>query len=167
MSRRSRRGRRGQGTVEFALVFPLVAVTLLGLISASWLFFQSSALADGARSGVREATLETSLDQAHGGQNCESGSPLPIETAVAKAAPELAVNPSPLCYTPSPGSGRATTLTQAPDPHRVSITVVAMPSLANATTVTVTVSYPGQGVAPPLSGMFPMTASSQLPMVVS
>src|ERR1700676_4898677 len=104
MSTRRRRDSRGQSMVEFALVFPIAIVLCLGIISGSYLFFQSSTLSDGARAGARMATLETSLQDTSptGCVLCLSGSgestaATTIEAAVAKAAPQLVINSNRLC----------------------------------------------------------------------
>lgn len=76
--------------VEFVLVVPIALALIFGIIAACYLFFQNSALHDGASAGARAASIETALVNPNGGQLCESGQPTPIEQTVARAAPSLA-----------------------------------------------------------------------------
>ena len=163
--RRRRRSVGGQSLVEFAIVCPIAILIVLAILSGSWLFFQNEAVVDGSRGGARAASIATSLYKDDGtgtGTYCESSAPTTIAFAVAHAAPQLTVNPSILCT-----SGGSTTHLQAKTaaPGKASITVDATPSLAAPTSVTVTVSYSAQGLAPPLNRSFTFTASSVQPML--
>lgn len=51
------RGDRGQSTVEFALVLPLVALLLLGLLQAGLFLRDHLVVAAAAREGAREAAV--------------------------------------------------------------------------------------------------------------
>lgn len=51
------RGDRGQSTVEFALVLPLVALLLLGLLQAGLFLRDQLVVAAAAREGAREAAV--------------------------------------------------------------------------------------------------------------
>jgi hypothetical protein len=124
---RARRRSRGQAMVEFALVFPMVITLCLGLISGSWLFWQGSALSDGAKGGVRAASIMSApstgtgapLDfvpsgsdpcaSFPGGQGWnlggESGSPEQIEVAVGHDANQVTVSQKPLCVPSNAGGG--------------------------------------------------------------
>jgi Flp pilus assembly protein TadG len=133
--------------VEFAIVFPVALLVILGIIVGSFLFFQSEAVTNGARGGSRWATVESSLYVASGGNFCESGNPDTIVNAVKKSANVVPVNTAQLCTV----GGSTTELVQTPnDPSKANIVVDATPSLAAPTCVTITVTY----VASPLSVPF-------------
>ena len=152
--------RLGQSMVEFALVAPIAIALLTATLSAAWLFFQSSALADGARGGARMSSIQTSLATKNAfGVLCESAAPQSIAAAVAHDAVQLSVNPSQLCAAP----GSTTRLIQPNDPNRVNIQVDALPDLANPKTVTVTLTFNAHGIAPPLGINYPLTATSTMP----
>lgn len=51
------RGQRGQGLTEFALVLPLLIVTLLGIIDFGRLFYLQSEVTNAAREGARRAMI--------------------------------------------------------------------------------------------------------------
>src|SRR6202022_1770253 len=107
LRRRRRRllaGKRGQAMVEFSLVIGFALPILIGLITASWLFFQRSALHDGSTAGARMASMQTSLSSGPtAGLYCESAAPISIEQAVAQASPQLSINMVPLCSTTGSG----------------------------------------------------------------
>jgi len=139
------------------MVAPVIFLLLFGLISASYLFYQNSALHDGASAGARTASIESSLTS-NGG--CESGQPLSIEKSVAQAAPLLTVNPAALC------SNGATQLTQTPNvAGDVNITVTCGTSCAAPTSVSVALVYASKGIVSPLNLTYTMQASSQVPML--
>ncbi len=142
--------------MEFALIAPLLLLLLVGLLAGGWLLFQYEALADAARSGVREAIVETSLLDSTG---CASGTPLPIAQAAQAGAPGVAIDQAPLCQSatnpaelvqPSPPAGQAT------------VTVTGLPSLnpAALAEVTVTVSLPVRPLTPLPQWTLLLTASS-------
>jgi Flp pilus assembly protein TadG len=159
---RHHRAQAGQTATEFAMVLPIALMIIFGLISASLLFFQKSSLHDGATAGARMAALETSLVTPTNGKFCESTLPVSIESIVTKAAVLVPVNSAPLCA----ASAGGTTLTQTPnDPKSINITVVASPSLATPSTVTVNLTFAGQGLAPPMNQVFNLTASSTDPVL--
>jgi hypothetical protein len=53
-----RRGQRGQGLVEFAIVLPVFALALFGLLDVGKLVYTNSALSQAAREGARLAATE-------------------------------------------------------------------------------------------------------------
>lgn len=53
---RLHKGDRGQATVEFALLLPLVALCLSAILSATWIGLSSLSLADTARNAARIAS---------------------------------------------------------------------------------------------------------------
>ena len=60
--RRHRRGERGQSTVEFALVLPLLLLLVTGVIQFGLLFDHYITLTDAVRSGARTLALGRGLD---------------------------------------------------------------------------------------------------------
>lgn len=133
-------GVSGQGTVEFALVVPILVVLVLAIVSAGSLLFNYAAVVNAARQGAREAMVESSLLAPSGLGSCESGQPMAIEAAVQRAATVVPVNPSPLCQSTSV----PTELVQAAgsNPNAASVTVRCLPALSagSCQTLTVTVS---------------------------
>ncbi|MGH7722523.1 MAG: TadE family protein [Candidatus Dormibacteria bacterium] len=162
--RRRRRRSHGQGLVEFALIAPVALLVIVGIVVGCLLFFQSSAVHDGATAGARMASIETSLIAPLPLAECasgygESGTPMSIEKAVAQAAPGLKVNTAALCKTSS------SQLMQTPQANVANITVTANTDLGGPRTVTVTVSFAGQGIAPPLTSTYAMSATSTVPVL--
>jgi Flp pilus assembly protein TadG len=202
--------------VEFALVFPMVLSLCLGLIGGAWLFWQSASLSDGAKGGVRAASIvnvntdpgragSTPLDfyPSSGPDPCASGgngwgiggesnSPLKIEAVVAHDADQVPVNNLPLCAGPAVadsqyggsvtpaiaaaanahpttdcnGSNHAIQLRQlSPSPSKATIYVDVPPGqdLCNATRVILVTLRSTQGLAPPLSIFYPISAASEMP----
>ncbi|SKA66149.1 TadE-like protein [Eubacterium uniforme] len=54
---RRRRNEEGQGTVEFALILPILLIIIFGIIDFGWLFFNMEMVADVARSSARKAVV--------------------------------------------------------------------------------------------------------------
>ena len=98
---------RGQSTVEFALVLPLLVVTLVGLVHMGVLARDQVLVAHAAREGVRAAAVDPDPDAAVRAVRASgplSPSRLEVETRnrggpgsrVTVAVSYLAVNPIPL-----------------------------------------------------------------------
>ncbi|HXX91822.1 MAG TPA: TadE/TadG family type IV pilus assembly protein [Acidimicrobiales bacterium] len=158
------RGDAGATLVEFALVFPIFFVLLCGIIGGCYLAYQNSSLHDGATAGARMASIETSLLDSQTGQGayCESGLPVPIQTAVANAAPLLKVNPAPLCAT----SSSATQLTQTSVVNGdVNIVVSCGGSCGNPSTTAVSLTVRTKGLVAPIGITFNLSATSQEPVL--
>jgi Flp pilus assembly protein TadG len=156
--------------VEFALVAPIVFMLLFGLIAGCFLAYQNSALHDGATAGARMASIESSLvtqDTTSGspnyGQYCESGSPTPIEKAVAQASPLLSVNPSSLCSV-DPNAGMLSQ-TDVNGDVNIKVTCIGSGGCANPTAVTVSLTYSTKGLVAPIGLTYHMSASSQVPVL--
>ena len=66
---RLRRGRRGTAFLEFALLFPVYVVILMGIIDAGWLYFQQSSLDGATRTACRGATT---VDPGNGDVNIQN-----------------------------------------------------------------------------------------------
>jgi Flp pilus assembly protein TadG len=163
---RRRRSAGGQSLVEFAIVCPVAILLVLAILSGSWLFFQNEAVIDGSRGGSRAASIASSLyaeTPTGSGVFCESTKPTTIAYAVSHAAPQLPVDQAVLCA-PAGNKTHLQDLAGAPA-GKASITVDATPSLAAPTSVTVTVNYSAQGLAPPLTRTFNFSASSVQPVL--
>jgi hypothetical protein len=68
------RGQHGQGLVEFALVLPVFALALFGLLDVGRLVYTNSALSQAAREGARLAATEA----AWVGSSCGTGTYAPV-----------------------------------------------------------------------------------------
>jgi len=148
--------------IEFILVLPVALTVLFGLLAACWLFYQNSALHDGASGGARAASIETSLAYPTSGKYCESGQPVSIEQAVANAAPDLKINMGQLCA----ATQSATQLTQSSTVNGdVNITLTCGGTCAAPTTASVTLTLNTQGIASPLNLTYNMSATSEVPML--
>jgi hypothetical protein len=96
--------------------------------------------------------------------------PISIESAVARAAPQLSINSNSLCnntaYVGTPT--HPFQLTQAASGSSANIIVdVTWDTTANKlTAVTVTVSLSASGLAWPLSAAYPLTAQSTDPVIL-
>ena len=183
--------------VEFALVLPVAVMLMFGLIAASWLFFQTSALTDGAASGARSAAIEAffsnsgkGLDQTPAPGVCtgagltgagETGTPEYIADAVAREAPQLNVNDrlpnglfdphATLCVVA--GSNGNEMRQWRPDPTKAEIFVSGCSSdtppapvngIDSPRSIRLTVTISAQGIAPPFRPVYPLTASSTVPV---
>ena len=62
MYKRSRRARRGQSLVEFALVLPLFLLFIFGIIDLGRGVFAYNAIQNAAREGVRLAIVDQNID---------------------------------------------------------------------------------------------------------
>jgi hypothetical protein len=84
---------RGQGLVEFALVFPIFMVLLFGIIDGSRLVFMNSTLSQAAREGARQASVEAYwLGSSEGSCNTTGGPVCPATLDVLKTHVLSAVN---------------------------------------------------------------------------
>ena len=70
MSRRVRSGERGQGLVEFALIFPVFILILFGLVDFGRAIYAYNTIGNAARDGVRIAVV----NQNKAGTGCTPGS---------------------------------------------------------------------------------------------
>jgi Flp pilus assembly protein TadG len=157
----------GQAVIEFVLIAPVALMLLFGVISACYLFYQSSALHDGASGGARAASIETSLVTPSGSQFCESNQPVSIEQAIASAAPYIPINMTRLCGTSSGGGAPGVTqLTQSTNPTGgASITVSCTNNCSTPTAVSIAVTFNAKGLVAPMSPTYTLHASSQVPML--
>ena len=51
------KGEKGQDIVEFALVFPILAALLFGIIDFGWIFYSTAMVANATREGARFAVM--------------------------------------------------------------------------------------------------------------
>lgn len=119
-------------------MFPLILVVVAGLMGGAWLLFTYEAVANGASSGARAAIVQTSL--LSGTSACESGQPIPVQTAVQRAAAIISVNPATLCQSGTD----PTELVQSPlASGAANVTLWCTPSLiaSQCQKVTVQVAY--------------------------
>lgn len=70
-----RRRSKGQALVEFAFIFPLIAVLAFGFIDIGRAVFTQNALANAAREGSRVASVNQ-LDPVNGPWQCQSNKPI-------------------------------------------------------------------------------------------
>ena len=54
---RRRKGERGAELIEFALVFPLLMMVILGCVDFAWVFQRNEVITNAAREGARVASL--------------------------------------------------------------------------------------------------------------
>jgi Flp pilus assembly protein TadG len=76
--RAARSGQRGAAVVEFALVLPLFAAILFGIIEYGWVFYQRFNIANAVRDGLRQAVTVSQL-----------ASPDPRSVAVSRTQTDL------------------------------------------------------------------------------
>lgn len=95
---------RGQSTVEFALVLPLVFVLLLGLLQVGVVLRDQLLVTAAAREGAREAAVTSNSEK--------------IRTAARRAAPSLVLEVS---VTRGPNRGDAVTVVITSKPNGLPI----------------------------------------------
>jgi Flp pilus assembly protein TadG len=151
-----REGRsRGQGLVEFALVFPVIALLLFGVLDLGRAVFAYNTIANAARQGARVAIVNQILIS----PDCAVSKPVEdpnnphwsIKTCAANAATSLGVTAADVSVTYSKPAGTA--LVCAP----LNVGCIA----------TVTVRYSYSPMTPIFSSIFPsmaMNSTSQMPV---
>ena len=77
---RARHRERGQGLVEFALVFPVLILLFMGIFDFARVIYVFNAVSDAARNGVREAIVN---------QSCSA-----VTAAARKSAPAVDLSPA-------------------------------------------------------------------------
>ncbi len=98
----SRRDRRGQGLVEFALVLPVFLLILLAIFDSGKGVYSYNTLAQAAREGARLAAVETTWVGATGA-NC-TAPVCPATTAVLRAHIVTAANRMAVAIGPIPSA---------------------------------------------------------------
>ena len=93
---RQLRRERGQDLIEFALVLPILALLMFGIIEFGIVMFSYNTIGDAAREGAR-----------YGSVHCPSWSTTCNLTDISRAAKKLTtgLNPANLTVTPSPPAG--------------------------------------------------------------
>ena len=127
---RRRRSESGATLIEFAFVFPLLILLLVGIVESGWLFAQYLDVRHGAREGVRIATVNFP----------EGGDPPTLVRTQANTAALL----SETCDRMNVASGAAVTFS--------STGVVGDP-------ITVTTTAPAETLSGLLDGVFPSSTS--------
>ncbi len=151
--------------MEFALVAPIFFALLFGVISAGWLFFQSSAVNDAAQGGAREAIVVSFSGQRlslSGG--CATGTPVSVQQAAQHAANILPVDPNPLCRASNNSFCRSgnTLLTQIPAGQAAQVELCVQGGIASPTGYTVRVTYVAHPLEPLLGTSVKLTSTSTL-----
>lgn len=57
MFRMKKRNEEGQGTVEFALILPILLIVIFGIVDFGWLFFNITTISNITRSSARKAIV--------------------------------------------------------------------------------------------------------------
>ena len=152
------RDERGQGLVEFALVFPLIILILFGVFDLGRGIYAYNTLANAARQGARVAAVNQ-LNIA-GLTDCNEDMPIEdptkphwqIKTCAAASAVSLGVQPA------------AVTVTYSTPPNT---TLACDVSLKVGCIATVTVTYAWAASTPVIQniiGPIAMSATSQIPI---
>jgi len=152
----SRRASRGQGLVEFALVFPIIALLLFGLLDLGRAVFAYNTIGNAARQGARVAAV----NQIQVSPDCNQSRPIEdpsdphwsIKTCAANSATSLGVLPADVSVTYSTPVGT---------------TLSCSPTLNVGCIATVTVNYAYRPMTPVISSIFPsmtMISTSQMPI---
>lgn len=160
MKRRLRGQSKGQALVEFAFIFPLIAVLAFGFIDIGRAVFTQNTLANAAREASRVAAVNQ-LDPVSGPWQCQSGRPVedinnPKWTfrgcaLTAGATAGLKANNVTVSYAAPPG----TTITCSGSTLTVGCIV---------TVTAVTTYVPITPVAGGLIGQITFTATSSMPI---
>ncbi len=154
------RGGRGQGLVEFALVFPIIVLIFFGIFDLGRGVYAYNTIANAARVGARVAIVNQipttpagDCNQSHPIEN--PGAPhWSVQTCAANSAISLGVKPTDVTvtYTKPPG-----TSLQCPPTSTVNVGCIA----------SVTVNYtftPSTPLIGGLIGTIAMSSTSQIPV---
>jgi Flp pilus assembly protein TadG len=166
LGRGSRRDGRGQGLVEFALVFPLIVLILFGIFDLGRAVYAYNTLANAARQGARVAAVNqlyppdtnTSCAEDMPVEDTTLSSTTPhwsIRACAASSSISLGVQPSAVtvAYSPPPN----TTLTCSTDNSALNVGCIA----------SVTVTYVWTASTPVIGnivGPITLKATSQIPI---
>lgn len=146
----------GQGLVEFALVFPVIALLFFGALDLGRAVFAYSTIANAARQGARVAIVNQILTS----PDCTASKPVEdpanphwsIKKCAADTATSLGVTSADVSVSYSPPAGTA---------------LVCSPTLKVGCIATVTVHYSYSPMTPIFSSIFPsmvMDSTSQMPI---
>jgi hypothetical protein len=150
---------RGQALVEFAFVFPVIALMTFAFIDIGRAVFAYNTLAEAARQATRVAVVNQ-LDPVSGPWNCQSNRPVQNELSpqwtwrgcAALSGATIGVKPADISIAYSTPTGTDLTCS----PHL---------NVGCLVTVTVTAQFtPITPVAGQLIGAFTMTSTSQMPL---
>ena len=151
---------RGQGLVEFALVFPLIVLMLFGVFDLGRAVYAYNTIGNAARQGARIAAVNQVLTSPGG--DCDESRPVEnplnahwsIQTCTAASATSLGIQASTVqvSYARPPGN----------------TTLHCTPPLAVGCVASVTVTYQFSPMTPGISFLFPsgisMASTSQVPI---
>lgn len=159
-----RRDGRGQGLVEFALVFPLIVLIIFGIFDLGRAVYAYNTLANAARQGARVAAVNQAVNTtAPNSTLCQENMPVEnasnpdwsIKACAAQSAVSLGVQTSDVKVTySSPATSPTLTCTA---PSALSLGCIA----------TVTVAYTWTPMTPVISnimGSISMSSTSQMPI---
>lgn len=117
LDRSASRGSRGQGLVEFALVFPLIALLFFGIFDLGRAVYAYNTVSNAARDGARVAAVNQILTSPDCLQNIPVEDPndphWSIERCAADSAISLGVQPSDVTVTYSAPAGTTLTCTSS------------------------------------------------------
>jgi Flp pilus assembly protein TadG len=170
---RRRGGQRGQGLAEFALVFPIIVLLLVGVFDIGRGVYAYTSIANAARQGARVAAVNQ-LYPSETDTDCNENMPVEdmsvgasptwsIRACAAAAATSLGLRPTDVSVSYAPPSGSNLACPAGPTP--------ALPSANTPFHVgcvaTVTVTYTWSPITPIVStflGSVSMTATSSMPV---
>ena len=149
---------RGQALVEFALVFPIIALILFGIFDVGRAVYAYNTIANAARQGVRVAIVNQAVTT---NTSCTQDMPIEdpsnpdwsIKACAAQAAVSLGV---------TTGDVGVTYVAPASDP-----TLSCSPTLNVGCVANVTVTYTWTPITPVISnimGSIRMSSTSQMPI---
>ena len=181
-TRRTTRGRSGQAMTEFALIAPLVIFIIWSMIYGGFLFIQNEEVVSASRASARAGSIEafsgTLFGVAKGGGvYCEKPPGAGaydnrMAVAASRVAGQVPVNSNDLCTpggTVTNAPGATITMSQPSIAGQAQISAVVVNTTpppgkpVSVSTITVTVSYRMQGLAPPFNQTFNMVGQSEVP----
>ncbi|WP_296710270.1 TadE family protein [Eubacterium sp.] len=114
------KGEKGQDIVEFALVLPILALLLFGIIDYGWIFFNEARIGNAAREGARFAVMNyKEAEASKGALTTEAYLKTQVEDNVKDVLPD---------NLKSPGANLTVTvgkITNAPGDEKIVVTVSA------------------------------------------
>jgi Flp pilus assembly protein TadG len=158
-----RRDGRGQGLVEFALVFPLIILIIFGIFDLGRAVYAYNTLANAARQGARVAAVNQAVNKtAPNSTLCQENMPVEdvsnpdwsIKACAAQSAVSLGVQTSDVTVSYS-------------SPSTSTLTCTAPSALDLGCIATVTVAYTWTPMTPVISnilGSISMSSTSQMPI---
>jgi Flp pilus assembly protein TadG len=168
-----RRAQRGQGLAEFALVFPIIVLLLVGVFDIGRAVYAYTSIANAARQGARVAAVNQLYPSASDTTCNES---MPVEDIAPDATPTWSARACAAAAATSLGLVPTNVAVSYAAPSGTSLACPAgpAPALPSANTpfhvgciVSVTVTYTWSPITPIVSnfmGSIAMTSTSQMPL---